>query len=81
MVDRLVSAGLIDRRPHPRSRRELVAELTAHGEGVVREVMAQRRAEIAEIAARMPARERRGLVRALDAFTAAGGESASPADV
>lgn len=81
MVDRLVSAGLIDRRPHPRSRRELVAELTAHGEGVVREVMAQRRAEIAEIAARMPARERRGLVRALDAFTAAGGEPASPADV
>lgn len=80
MVDRLVSAGLIDRRPHPRSRRELVAELTAHGEGVVREVMAQRRAEIAEIAARMPA-ERRGLVRALDAFTAAGGESASPVDV
>ncbi|ETZ67771.1 hypothetical protein L835_4899, partial [Mycobacteroides abscessus MAB_110811_1470] len=37
--------------------------------------------EIAEIAARMPARERRGLVRALDAFTAAGGESASPVDV
>ncbi len=29
MVDRLVDAGLIDRHPHPRSRRELVVELTA----------------------------------------------------
>lgn len=74
MVDRLVGVGLIDRRPHPRSRRELLAELTAHGEGVVQEVTARRRAVIAEIAGKMPARERRGLVRALNAFTAAGGE-------
>src|SRR5262249_34573704 len=28
MVDRLVGAGLIDRQPHPTSRRELVATLT-----------------------------------------------------
>lgn len=74
MVDRLVGVGLIDRRPHPRSRRELVVELTAHGEGLVQEVTARRRAEIAEIAGKMAARERRGLVRALNAFTAAGGE-------
>ena len=77
MVDRLVDAGLIDRRPHPRSRRELVVELTAKGEGVVREVTAHRRAEIAEIVGKMPARDRRGLVRALNAFAAAGDERAA----
>lgn len=74
MVDRLVDAGLIDRRPHPRSRRELVVELTTHGHGVVGAVTAHRRAEIAGIVGKMPARERRGLVRALNAFTAAGEE-------
>src|ERR1700755_2912500 len=37
MVDRLVSAGLIDRLPHPTSRRELIAALTKRGrEGVRR---------------------------------------------
>ncbi len=74
MVDRLVSAGLIDRRPHPHSRRELVAELTAHGSEVVQQVTAHRRREIARIVDKMPAQERRGLVRALTAFTAAGDE-------
>jgi hypothetical protein len=44
---------------------------------VVREVTAHRRAEIAGIVAKMPPPERRGLVFALRAFTAAGGESAA----
>jgi len=74
MVDRLTSAGLIDRRPHPDSRRELVAELTAHGCEVVQQVTAHRRREIVRIVDKMPARERRGLVRALTAFTTAGDE-------
>jgi DNA-binding MarR family transcriptional regulator len=74
MVDRLVAAGLIDRHTHPTSRRELVAQLTARGREVVRQVTARRRREIARIAAEMPPRERRGLVRALTAFTTAGGE-------
>lgn len=74
MVDRLVSTGLIDRQPHPESRRELVVALTARGKDVVRKVTTHRRARIASIAAKMSARERRDLVRALNAFTAAGGE-------
>lgn len=74
MVDRLVGAGLIDRLPHPRSRRELLADLTDRGRQVVRQVTAHRRAEIARIVEKMPPPERRGLVRALTAFTAAGGE-------
>lgn len=74
MVDRLVDAGLIDRRPHPESRRELIAELSAHGRHTVDAVTAKRRAEIAAIVATMPPVERHGLVRALSAFTEAGGE-------
>lgn len=74
MVDRLVAAGLIDRLPHPTSRRELLAALTKRGREVVRRVTAYRRAEIAAIVEKMPPAERHGLVRALTAFTAAGGE-------
>src|ERR1700739_1547519 len=75
-VDRLVSVGLIDRRPHPNSRRELVAQLTAHGREVVRRVTAHRRDEIARIVETMPPQARRGLMRALTGFTTAGRESA-----
>jgi DNA-binding MarR family transcriptional regulator len=74
MVDRLVSAGLIDRLPHPTSRRELLAALTKRGRDVVRQVTNHRRVEIARIVEQMPPGERHGLVRALTAFTAAGGE-------
>jgi DNA-binding MarR family transcriptional regulator len=74
MVDRLVAAGLIDRLPHPTSRRELLAALTKRGRDVVRRVTAHRRAEIAALVEKMPPQERHGLVRALTAFTAAGGE-------
>lgn len=81
MVDRLVGADLIERNPHPRSRRELVATLTARGRRVVREVTTHRRDEIADVVANMPERERRGLVRALTAFTAAGGEPPAHLDV
>jgi len=81
MVDRLVSTGLIDRHPHPNSRRELVAELTVHGRKVVQQVTAHRRSEIARIVEKTPTRERSGLVRALTAFTTAAGEPAAPLDV
>ncbi|BBX38826.1 MarR family winged helix-turn-helix transcriptional regulator [Mycobacterium simiae] len=81
MVDRLVAAGLIDRLPHPTSRRELIAALTKRGRDVVRRVTAYRRAEIAAIVAKMPPAERQGLVRALTAFTAAGGEPDAAIDI
>ena len=81
MVDRLVTTGLIDRRAHPHSRREVVVELTRPGRRVVRDVTAHRRHEIARVVEQMPRRERHGLVRALTAFTAAGGEPAARLDV
>jgi DNA-binding MarR family transcriptional regulator len=80
MVDRLVGVGLIDRLPHPTSRRELLARLTTRGREVVRQVTAHRRAEIAGIVEKMPPPQRLGLVRALTAFSAAGGEPAANLD-
>ncbi len=74
MVDRLVGAGLIERSPHPTSRRELLVLVSPRGRKVVREVMLRRRKEIAAIVEKMPTTERRGLARGLTAFTVAGGE-------
>ncbi|BBZ54992.1 MarR family winged helix-turn-helix transcriptional regulator [Mycolicibacterium phocaicum] len=78
MADRLVTAGLIDRHRHPSSGREMVVELTRRGRAVVDTVSARRRAEIARVVEVMPPRERLGMVRALHAFSEAGGEP--PAD-
>jgi hypothetical protein len=47
---------------------------------VVRQVTSHRRAEIARIVEKMPPSERHGLVRALTAFTTAGGEPAADLD-
>ncbi|WP_188987151.1 MarR family winged helix-turn-helix transcriptional regulator [Saccharopolyspora thermophila] len=74
MVDRLVAADMVDRRPNPASRRESVLALTAAGADTVARVTARRRAEIARIVRRMPTAARRALVSALTAFAEAGGE-------
>lgn len=75
MVDRLVDGGFVTRRVNPASRREVLLRLTPTGRQIVSEVRARRREEIAAIVAKMPARDRAGLVRALQAFAAAGGEA------
>ncbi len=74
MVDRLVAAGLIERRHSAASRREIVLELTREGARIVRQVTGRRREEIARIVARMPLEARNGLVEVLAAFADAGGE-------
>jgi DNA-binding MarR family transcriptional regulator len=74
MVDRLVDGGFVVRREHPGSRREVLLRLTRAGRQIVDEVTARRREEIAAIVSSMSAKNRSGLVRALRAFTAAGGE-------
>jgi DNA-binding MarR family transcriptional regulator len=81
MVDRLVGAGLIDRQPNPESRRELVVDLTARGREVVAAITEGRRRKLAEIVVNMPIRERHGLIRALTAFTKAGGEPAAALEI
>jgi DNA-binding MarR family transcriptional regulator len=77
-IDRLIEAGLVDRQTNPRSRREMLISLTRAGQRVVREVTRRRREEIAAIVEQMPPTHQRGLVRALNAFSQAGGEP--PAD-
>jgi DNA-binding MarR family transcriptional regulator len=73
-VDRLLEAGLVDRQTNPQSRRETQISLTRTGQRVVRNVTRRRRDEIARILAKMPRTHQRGLVRALTAFSQAGGE-------
>ncbi|HVV21153.1 MAG TPA: MarR family transcriptional regulator [Pseudonocardiaceae bacterium] len=74
MIDRLVSAGLVDRQISPVSRREVVIDLTDAGASVVGRVSQQRRREIAGIVRRMPEGQLSALVEAFDAFREAGGE-------
>lgn len=74
MLDRLAAAGLVRRQASPHSGREVSIDLTPEGRELVEQVTARRRAEIAAVITAMPARQRRGLLRALRAFTDAGGE-------
>jgi DNA-binding MarR family transcriptional regulator len=74
MVGRLTSAGLTRRRVNPANRRETLLCLTEAGRRIVDDVTARRRREIAAVVARMPAAQRKGLVAALSAFSAAVGE-------
>ena len=78
LCDRLAAKGLVTREPEPNNRRRIRLALTPRGKRLVRSVTAKRRAEIARIVARVPARERRPMIAALHAFGEAAGE---PADV
>lgn len=77
--DRLVAAGLLDRRDDPADRRNLLLQLTEAGSRLVDEVTAQRRRAIQDTLEKMPARQRRSLVTALGAFADAAGEPANGA--
>jgi DNA-binding MarR family transcriptional regulator len=81
MVDRLVTTTLIERKPNPDSRRELIIALTRRGRTIVEAVTARRRREIAAVVEHMPEQDRSGLIRALTAFSTAGGESYAAADI
>ena len=73
-VDKLVVAGLLDRRDDPTDRRNLLLELSPEGRALVDRVMDERRVAIAGILERMPVSRRRALVPVLRAFAAAAGE-------
>jgi DNA-binding MarR family transcriptional regulator len=74
MVDRLIAAGLADRRANPEIRRETRLQLTEEGRRIVEDVTARRRTALAEIVERLRPTERLALVEALNAFNKAGGE-------
>lgn len=67
-VDRLVRGGWVERRPGEDSRREVLVAATARGRALVDEVSERRRAEIAEVVARVPEDERAAVVAAMAAL-------------
>ncbi|MFF3497102.1 MarR family winged helix-turn-helix transcriptional regulator [Streptomyces sp. NPDC002795] len=74
MVDRLIAAGLAERRANPANRRETLLQLTDEGCRTVENVTARRRHDIAEIVERLDPEQRASLIAALDALNEAGGE-------
>ncbi|MFE3637690.1 MarR family winged helix-turn-helix transcriptional regulator [Streptomyces sp. NPDC059168] len=77
MVDRLIAAGLADRKSNPGNRRETLLQVTEEGRRAVATATARRRAEISAIVQRLRPTQRLALVEALDAFNEVGGEPAA----
>ncbi|MCK0093747.1 MarR family transcriptional regulator [Rhodococcus sp. F64268] len=73
-VDRLIKAGLMDRRDAPEDRRNLNLTLTAEGKALVEKVSAHRRDSISAVLERMTPEDRDSLTVALRRFAAAAGE-------
>ncbi|MCQ4212664.1 MarR family winged helix-turn-helix transcriptional regulator [Streptomyces longispororuber] len=78
MVDRLIAAGLADRRVNPDNRRETLLDLTDEGRRTVQEVTARRRREFAAIVERLAPQQRTALIAALTDFNEASGEPPAP---
>jgi len=76
LCDRLVAKRLVHRGESAANRREVTIRLTPKGRRLVDAVTARRRADIAAIAANVPARERAATVHALHAL----GEAADEPD-
>lgn len=75
--DRLVAAGLLERRESAADRRNLELELTRAGYELVESIVRRRRTAIAAVLGRMPDSRRRGLVTATRAFAMAAGEAST----
>ena len=83
MCDRLLRKGLIRRHRARADRRAVQVSITAAGREIVDQATARRRALIAGILGRLPARQQSAVASALAAFAAAAGEipdSQWPAD-
>ncbi|GFN09977.1 MULTISPECIES: MarR family winged helix-turn-helix transcriptional regulator [Streptomyces] len=78
MLDRLIAAGLADRKTNPNNRRETLLRLTDEGHRTVENVTARRREEITSIVQRLAPQQRTALINALTDFNEAGGEPLAP---
>lgn len=74
--ERLVRAGLLDRRESVADRRNMTLSLTNRGRKVVATVIDRRRTAIEQVLATMAAADRRSLADAFGRFAAAAGEPA-----
>jgi len=77
--ERLVQAGLLDRRDSAADRRQVELTLTRAGDRLVSSMFAHRRAAFSDILRRMPASERAALAIGLESFADAAGEPAEVA--
>jgi DNA-binding MarR family transcriptional regulator len=80
MVERLSTAGMVEKIPNPKNRREVLLRPTPSGWQVVRQVNENRRKQMATIVEALDPQSREDLITALRKFTEAGGEppAASP---
>jgi len=76
MCNRLVTRGLVARKPSALDRREVVIELSLQGQGLVDAVMDKRRQEIDAVVGRMSPDDRDRVIASLDLFAQAADESA-----
>ncbi len=76
-VDRLVVAGLLDRRDSPADRRQAELTLTPRGRELVESVMSYRQEWARKVLSGLPFSRRRALIPILRAFVDAAGESSS----
>ncbi|MFJ9566339.1 MarR family winged helix-turn-helix transcriptional regulator [Streptomyces fuscichromogenes] len=67
LCDRLEAAGMLERAPHPRRRRELQLKLTHHGRRVLDDVARRRAQALTGVLAAMEPSERSALVRGMKA--------------
>ena len=72
--DRLMKAGLLDRRESADDRRNVTLTVTEEGRRLVDSVTRHRRVAIERVLRKMPAPERERLVKVLSAFATAAGE-------
>lgn len=78
--ERLVTAGLLDRRAADEDRRRVALTLTPAGEQVVDQVMRRRRDELAQVVERMEPADRAALAQAIGTFATAAESVAGSAD-
>lgn len=78
VCERLVQAGMLDRRESPTDRRQVELTLTPAGDSLVSSMFAHRRAAFGDILRLMPASERAALTTGLESFSDAADE---PVDV
>lgn len=69
--DQLVGAGMVDRTPDEKDRRNVVLRLTDDGAAFVADLMDRRRRLIDEVVARMSTEDQQALARGLEAFSGA----------
>jgi DNA-binding MarR family transcriptional regulator len=71
VVDRLVGKRLVDRAENPRDRRQVFLSLTRTGHQLARDLEAAQMAGMSEVLQRLPADERKEVVRGLERLVTA----------